>query len=81
MILNLVIAVSLLLRKSERVYSSGTSLFQHGKDNIISGRYKILCFIRSKQNSQEYTFVQIDRRTVIRKHYFKEKLDMGCVGN
>ena len=57
----------------------GTTLFQHGKDKIISGRYKMLCFIRSKQNSWEYPFVQIDRRTVIGKCYFKKELDMGCV--
>ena len=37
----------------------GTTLFKHGKDKIISGRYKILCFIRSKQNSWKYTFVQM----------------------
>ena len=35
----------------------GTTFFKHGKDKIISGRYKILCFIRSKQNSWKYTFV------------------------
>ena len=29
----------------------GTTLFKHGKGKIISGRYKIPCFIRSKQNS------------------------------
>ena len=29
----------------------GTTLFQHGKDKIISGRCKVLCIIRSKQNS------------------------------
>ena len=44
----------------------GATLFKNGKDKIISGRYKILCFIRSEQNRQKYTFVQIDRRTVIR---------------
>ena len=59
----------------------GTTLFQHGKDKIISGRHKILCFIRSKQNSWEHPFVQIDRRIVIGKHYFKEEFDMGCIRN
>ena len=59
----------------------GTTLFQHGKDKIISGRYKVLCIIRSKQNSQKYIFIQIDRRTVFRQYYLKEKLDMGYVRN
>ena len=59
----------------------GKTLFQHGKDKTISGRYKVLCFIRSKQNSWKYTFIQIDRRTVFRQHYLKEKLDMGHVRN
>ena len=58
-----------------------TTLFQHGKDKIISGRHKILCLIRSKQNSQEHPFVQVDRRTVIGKCYFKEELDIGCIRN
>ena len=58
----------------------GTTLFQHGKDKTISGRYKVLFFIRSKQNSWKYTFIQIDR-TVFRQYCLKEKLDMGCVRN
>ena len=72
--------VSLLLKENQKeCIFPGTTLFQHGKDKIISGRYKVLCFIRSKQNNQKYTFIQIDRRTVFRQHYLKEKLDMGCV--
>ena len=80
-ILNLVKVVSLLLRKMRKSVFFQGQLFQHGKDKIISGRYKVLCFIRSKLNSWEYTFFQIDRRTVIREYYLKEKLDMGCVRN
>ena len=59
----------------------GTTLFQHGKDKIISSRHKILCLIRSKQNSQEHPFVQTDKRTLIGKCYFKEELDMRCIRN
>ena len=33
-----------------------TTLFKHGKYKIISGRYKILCLIKSKRNSQEHPF-------------------------
>ena len=81
-IINLVIVMLLLLRKIKKMcVLLGTTLFQHGKDKIISGRYKILCFIRSKQNSWEYPFVKVGRRTVIGKCYFKEELDMGCVRN
>ena len=82
MILNLVIVVSLLFEENHKeCILPGTTLFQHGKDKIISGRYKILCFTRSKQNKQKYTFVQTDRRTIIGKCYFKKELDMGCVRN
>ena len=80
MILNLVIVVSLMLRKIKKSVLLETTLFQHGKDKIISGRHKILCFISSKQNSSEHPFVQIDRRTLIGKCYFKKELDMGCIG-
>ena len=31
------------------------------------------------KNSQGHPFVQIDKRTVIGKCYFKEELDMGCI--
>ena len=82
MILDLVILVLLLLRKIKKsCVLLGTTLFQHGKDKIISGTYIILCFTRSKQNSQEYTFVQNDRRTHIGNVTLRKKLDMGCVRN
>ena len=32
----------------------GTTLFKDGKDKTTSGRYKVLCFIRSKQDSWNY---------------------------
>ena len=82
MILNLVIVVLLLLRKVKKsVFFQGQLFSNMIKDKTISVRYKVLCFIRSKQNSWKYPFIQIDRRTVIRQHYLKEKLDMGHVRN
>ena len=82
MILNLVIVVLLLLRKIRKsVFFQGQLCSNMVKNKIISGRYKILCFIISEQNSWKYTFVQIDRRTVIRQCYLKEKLDMGHIRN
>ena len=82
MILNLVIVVSLLLRKIKKsVYFQGQPFSNMVKLKLFLGRYKILSFIRSNQNSQEHPFVQTDRRTVIGECYSKEKLDMGCVRN
>ena len=52
MILNLVIGgVATSEENQKECILPGTTLFQHGKDKTISGRYKVLCFIRFKQNS------------------------------
>ena len=81
MILHLVIVVSLLLRKIRKsVFFQGQLFSNMVKIKLFLAGTKS-CFIRSKQISQKYTFVQIDRRTVIRQCYLKEKLDMGCVRN
>ena len=82
MILNLVIVASLLLRKIKKsVFFWGQPFSNMVKIKLFLADTKYICFIRSKQISQEHPFIQADRRTVIEEHYSKEKLDMGCIRN
>ena len=81
MILNLVIVVSLLLRKLKKYILSGTTLLKHGENKIIHSRHKVVCITEFESISWEYTFVQVNRQTITRQCHPKEKLDMGCVRN
>ena len=80
MILNLVIVVSLLLRKTKKsVFFTGQPFSNMVKIKLFLADTKSYVSLDQKQISREDPFVQTDRRTVIGKCYTKEKLDMGCV--
>ena len=66
MILNLVIVVLLLLRKIKKSIFFQEQLFSNMvKIKLFLADHKVPCFIRSKQNSCKYPFIQIDSRTVL----------------
>ena len=80
MILNLVIVVSLLLRKNKEKYTLlRSALFQHGENKTVFGWHKILCLTKLESIGWKYTSIQTNGWTIIAWCIPKEILDMGCV--
>ena len=82
MILNLVIVVSLLLRKIKKsVFFWGQPFSNMVKIKLFLADTKSYVSLDLNKIAGNTLFVQIDRKTIIGKCYFKEELDMGCVRN
>ena len=57
MTLNLVIVVSLLLRKIKKSIFLGTAIFKHGENKTLLGRHQIIHLTKFKPISREYTLI------------------------